>query len=98
MPDCLALIRYRNCPGIVGFFYFGTGLIGCRTVQHLYIQTRTRTPPRTRTHTYDVWHEHGQKHGCSAWTWTYTIDMEIDKYHEYRNADKKFSLASLVFR
>jgi hypothetical protein len=38
------------------------------------------------------------QHGHEAWTWTYTIDMEMDKYHECRNADKKFSPASLVFR
>jgi hypothetical protein len=26
------------------------------------------------------------QHGHEAWTWTYTIDMEMDKYHECRNA------------
>jgi hypothetical protein len=38
------------------------------------------------------------QHGYEAWTWTYTIDMEMDKYYEFWNADKKFSLASIVFR
>jgi hypothetical protein len=36
--------------------------------QHLNTRTRKRTHTRTRTHTYDVQHEHGQKHGRSAWT------------------------------
>jgi hypothetical protein len=36
--------------------------------------------------------------GHEAWTCTNTIDMEMDKYHKCRNADKKFSPASLVFR
>jgi hypothetical protein len=35
----------------------------------------------------DVQHGHGQ-----------TMDMEMDKHHGCRNADKKFSPASLVFR
>jgi hypothetical protein len=38
------------------------------------------------------------QHGQGAWTWTCTMDMEMDKHHECRNADKKFSPASLVFR
>ncbi len=70
---------------------------------HLYTRTRTHT----RTHTYDVRHEHGQsawtistdnQHGHEAQTWTCTMDMERDKHHGCRNADKKFSPASLVFR
>jgi hypothetical protein len=37
------------------------------------------------------------KHGHEAWTWTCTMDMVMDKHLGYQNADKKFSLASLVF-
>jgi hypothetical protein len=37
------------------------------------------------------------QHGHAAWTWTYTMDMEMDKHHGCRNADKKFSPATLVF-
>ncbi len=70
--------------------------------RHLYTQTRTRTRTRTRKHTNDVRHEHGQKHGRSSLTWSMDMDMhqdiEMDKHHGCRNADKKFSLASLVFR
>jgi hypothetical protein len=33
MPDCLSLVRYRICSGIVSFFQSGTGLTGCRTVR-----------------------------------------------------------------
>jgi hypothetical protein len=34
MPDCVRLVRYRTCSGIVSFFQSGTGLTGCRTVRH----------------------------------------------------------------
>jgi hypothetical protein len=36
------------------------------------------------------------QHGHEAWTWTCTMDMEMDKHHGCRNANKKFSPASLV--
>ncbi len=34
MPDCVSLVRYRTCSGIVSFFQSGTGLTGCWTVWH----------------------------------------------------------------
>ncbi len=34
MPDCVSLVRYRTCSGIVSFFQSGTGLTGCRRVRH----------------------------------------------------------------
>jgi hypothetical protein len=49
--------------------------------------------------------KHG--HGHAPWTWTCTMDMDMHHGHgdgqapwmpECRNADKKFSPASLVFR
>jgi hypothetical protein len=34
MPDCVSLVQYRTCSGIVSFFQSGTALNGCRTVRH----------------------------------------------------------------
>jgi hypothetical protein len=34
MPDCVSLVRYRACSGIISFFQSGTGLTKCRTVRH----------------------------------------------------------------
>jgi hypothetical protein len=34
MPDCVSLVRFRTCSGIVSFFQSGTGLTGCQTVWH----------------------------------------------------------------
>jgi hypothetical protein len=34
IPDCVSLVWYRTCSGIVSFFQSGTGLTGCRTVRH----------------------------------------------------------------
>jgi hypothetical protein len=34
MPDCVSLVRYRTCSGIVSFFQSGTELTGCWTVRH----------------------------------------------------------------
>ncbi len=101
LPDCLGLIRYRTCPGIVSFFYSGTGLIGCRTVRHSGIYTHEHALAHAHTpmmcsmnmdRIMDV------QHGHEAWTWTCTMDMEMEKHHGCRNADKQFSPASLVFR
>jgi hypothetical protein len=38
------------------------------------------------------------QHGHEAWTYTCTMDMEMDKHHGCQNADKKFIPASLVSR
>jgi hypothetical protein len=53
--------------------------------------------PWTRTCTVDKDMHRGQGH--APWTWTCTMDMDIemDIHHGCQNADKKFSLASLVF-
>ncbi len=37
--DCVTLIRYRTCSGIVSFFQSGTGLTGCQTTRHSGIST-----------------------------------------------------------
>jgi hypothetical protein len=71
-----------------------------------FIHTNTNTHTNTHSHTHTHPVMCGMKmdrnmdvhDGHEAWTWTYTTDMEMDKYHECRNADKKFSPASLVFR
>jgi hypothetical protein len=34
ITDCVSLVRYRTCSGIVSFFQSGTGLTGCQTVRH----------------------------------------------------------------
>ncbi len=34
MPDCVSLVWYQTCSGIVNFLHSGTGLTGCRTFQH----------------------------------------------------------------
>jgi hypothetical protein len=77
MPDCLALVRYRNCPGIVSFFYSGTGLIGCWTVRHsgIYTHEHAHEHALAHAHTPMMW---GMKmdrnmdvqHGHETWTWT----------------------------
>jgi hypothetical protein len=99
LPDCVSLVRYRTCSGIVSSVHSNTGLIGCWTVQHSGIYTHAHKHLLAHAHTpmmcgmnMDVqrWHE--------AWIWTCTMDMEMEKHHGCRNADKKFSPASLVFR
>jgi hypothetical protein len=37
MPDCVTLVWYRTCSGIVSFFQSSTGLTGCQTIRHFYI-------------------------------------------------------------
>jgi hypothetical protein len=39
MPDCVSLVRYLTCSGIVSFFQSSTGMTGCRTVRHSGIST-----------------------------------------------------------
>ncbi len=34
MPDCVSLVRYWTCSGIVSFFQSNTGLTGRRMVRH----------------------------------------------------------------
>ncbi len=109
MPDCLGLVWYRTCSGIVSFFYSGTGLFGCRTVGHSNIYTHEHAHEHAHKHALAQAHtpmmcgmntdrNMDVQHGYEAWTWTCTMDMEMDKHHGCRNTDKKFSLASLVSR
>jgi hypothetical protein len=98
MPDCVGLVRYRISSGVVSFYHSGTGLIRCRTVRPFLQHTHTNT--NTHANTHKNTHTHG--HGQAAWTLTWTCSMEMgtmdmDKQHGCRNADEKFSLASLVF-
>jgi hypothetical protein len=53
--------------------------------RHLYTRTCTLT------------HTHMHGHAQAAWTCTCVMDMEMNKHHGCRNAEKIFSLASLVF-
>ncbi len=100
MPDCVGLVQYRISSGVVSFYNSGTGLIRCRTVRPFLQHTHTNTHTKTNTHANSHKNTHG--HGQAAWTLTWTCSMEMgtmdmDKQHGCRNADEKFSLASLVF-
>ncbi len=107
MPDCVTLVRYRTCSGIISFFQSGTGLTGCQRSgipAFLYICTWTLT----WTCSIDMDMQHG--HGHALWIWTCSMGMDTQysfdnaaciwtmDMHGCRNADKKFSPASLVFR
>jgi hypothetical protein len=76
MPDCVSLVRYRTCPGIVSSVHSGTGLTECRTVRHFYIQYICTCSMRMYT---DMQHEH--KH--AAWTQPWTTDMGMQLGHWY---------------
>ncbi len=100
MPDCASLVRYRTCSGIVSFFQSGTGLTGCQTVWHSDISIYKYMD-------IDMDMQHG--HGHALWTWTCSMGMDTQHsfdnvaciwtmdMHGCRNANKKFSPASLVF-
>ncbi len=71
---------------------------------HMNTHTNTHTNMHSHMHT-DLWwtgenmdRNMDVQHGHEAWTWTCIMNMEMYKHHRCRNADKKFSLASLVFR
>ncbi len=34
MPDCVSLVRYQTCLGIIIFFQSGTALTGCQIFLH----------------------------------------------------------------
>jgi hypothetical protein len=87
MPDFLGLVQYQTCPGIVSFFYSGTGLFGCWTVRHSGIYTLEHEHAQEHA----LAHAHTPKmcgmnmdrnmdvqHGHEAWTWTCTMDKEMD--------------------
>jgi hypothetical protein len=56
IPDCVGLVRYWTCSGIVSFFHSGTGLTRCRTVRHsgiyIYAYIYICVHTYTYTHTY----------------------------------------------
>jgi hypothetical protein len=79
MPDFIGLVQYQTGLGIISFFHSSARLIGCRTVWHFGICTHAHTPPCTHTH------------GQASRTWTYVMDMEMDKHRGCWNADKMFS-------
>jgi hypothetical protein len=62
-----------HCLGLVQFFHFGTGLIGCRTVRHSGIYTHEHADEHADEHTFAHAHspmmnmrEHGQEHRRAA--------------------------------
>jgi hypothetical protein len=103
MPDCVSLVRYRTCYGIVSIFHSGTRLTGCQTKRHSDISIYMCMAIEW-TCSIDMDMQHG--HGHAVWTWT--MDMQQGHWHaariwtmdiyRYRNADNKLSMASLVFR
>ncbi len=48
--DCLGLVQYRTCPGIVSFFYSGTGQSSIPAFIHTNMNTNTNTHSHTHTH------------------------------------------------
>ncbi len=100
MPDCVSLVRYWTCSGIVSFFQSGTRLTGCRTVWHSGISIYVRGywhrhGAWTRTCSMDMAMQHG--HGYTARLWSCSMDLAMN-VHGCRSADKQLSPASLVFR
>jgi hypothetical protein len=59
MPDCVSLVRYRACSGIVSFFQSGTGLTGCRIYMYMDIDIYM-----------DIDMDMQHWHGHATWTWT----------------------------
>jgi hypothetical protein len=95
MPDCVSLVRYRTCPGIVSSVHSGTGLIGCRTVRHSSIYTHAHENEHALAHAHahtpmmcgmNMDKNMDVQRGHEAWTLTHTMDMEMDKHHGCRNA------------
>jgi hypothetical protein len=83
MPDCVSLVRYGTCPGIVSSVHSGTGLTECRTDWHFYIYVHAA---RTCTQTCNM--NINMQHGLVNAAWIWTVDM-----HGCRNANKKLSPA-----
>jgi hypothetical protein len=83
MPDCVSLVQYRTCSGIIRFFHSGTRLTRCRTVCHssilafLYICTWTLTWACSIDMDIDIDMnmQYGHGHGHAAWTWTYSMGV-----------------------
>jgi hypothetical protein len=75
MPDCVRLVRYWTCSGIVSFFQSDTVLTGCHTVWqsgisiHMYMDI-------------DMVMEHGHGHAV----WTCSMDMDMYTQHGFGHA------------
>jgi hypothetical protein len=66
MPDCVSLVWYRTCSGIVSFFQSGTILTGCWTVWHSGLSIYMYMD-------IDMDMQHG--HGHALWTSTCSMGM-----------------------
>jgi hypothetical protein len=64
MPDCVSLVQYQTCSGIVSSFQSGTGLTGCRTVALSSISVYVY-----KDIDMDMDMQYG--HGHAAWAWTH---------------------------
>jgi hypothetical protein len=77
MADCISLVWYRTCPVIVSSVHSGTGLIGCRTVQHSGIYTHAHALAHAHTPMMcgmNMVKNMDVQRGNEAWTWTSTMD------------------------
>jgi hypothetical protein len=88
MLGCVGLVQYWIGPGIVSFFplYSGTGLVGCRTVRHVYTSTHTDMDMD-----WDIDMQHGDKNidmqhgnGHAPWTLASSMDVKISKKSLFR--------------
>ncbi len=86
MSDCVRLVRYRTCSGIVSFFQSDTGLTGCRTVRHsgisiysIYTWTLTWacSIDMDMTCSMDMDMQYG--HGHAAWTCTRNMALVMQR-------------------
>jgi hypothetical protein len=78
LPDCVSLVRYRTCSGIVSFFHSGPGLTGCWTVQYSGISMYgicTWTLTWTWKCSMDMDIQHG--HGHAARIWSCNLDLQL---------------------
>jgi hypothetical protein len=83
MLDYVSLVQYRIFSAIVSFFQPGTGLTGCWTLRHFYINIhghQHRHAALTWACNLDM--QHGHEH--ALWTWTNSMDM--DMHHSFGHA------------
>jgi hypothetical protein len=108
------LVLYRTIPGIVSFFspapdWSDAGQSGIPSFIHTNMHTNTHINTHTNTHikTHINTHTNTPSHTHTDLWWTgENMDRNMDVQHGHgdvqdhrcRNADKKFSPASLVFR
>jgi hypothetical protein len=99
MPDCVSLLRYRTCPGIVSSVHSGTGLTDAGQsgipaflytvyIMDMDMQCGHGHATRIWSCTMDLLMQHGLVN--AAWIWT--VDM-----HGCRNADKKTQSSIVSF-